>query len=47
MKTVIESKVATPYAEALIQAAKSTNKVDIIIKDLVKSIVNDLKKKLF
>lgn len=43
MKTVIESKVATPYAEALIQAAKSTNKVDIIIKDLV-TIISLFKK---
>jgi F-type H+-transporting ATPase subunit delta len=43
MKTVIESKVATPYAEALIQAAKSTNKVDVIIKDLV-TIISLLKK---
>lgn len=43
MKTVIESKVATPYAEALIQAAKSTNKIDIIIKDLV-TIISLFKK---
>ena len=43
MKTVIESKVATPYAEALIQAVKSTNKVDIIIKDLV-TIISLFKK---
>lgn len=35
MRTVIESKVSTPYAEALIQAARSTKKIDIVIKDLV------------
>lgn len=43
MKTVIESKVATPYAEALIQAARATKKIDIVIKDLV-TIVSLFKK---